>query len=85
MITTKPKRSGWPMAIIAFFVVAILGIITFIIWAVGQDMDLVRAALGAIVPEYAISKATTKRTSPSGERALSEARDEQAFEAVLRN
>lgn len=36
------KRSFWPIAIIGFFVLAILGIVSFIAWAVGQDMDLVR-------------------------------------------
>jgi FlaA1/EpsC-like NDP-sugar epimerase len=35
------------------------------------DADRVRAALGALVPEYAVAHPTpSKRTSPTGERAL---------------
>jgi nitrogen fixation protein FixH len=36
------KRNLWPVAIIAYFAVAILGAVIFVVWAVRQDMDLVR-------------------------------------------
>lgn len=42
MATTTSQRSFWPVAIIGFFAVAILGIAVFITWAVRQNMDLVR-------------------------------------------
>jgi nitrogen fixation protein FixH len=38
---TKPPRNLWPTAITTFFVIAILGIATFITWAVHQGQDLV--------------------------------------------
>ena len=40
---TQPRRSLWPYAIAAYFAVAIIGIVIFITWAVGQNMDLVRS------------------------------------------
>ena len=40
---TQPTRSLWPYAIAAYFAVAIIGIVIFITWAVGQNMDLVRS------------------------------------------
>lgn len=67
----------------------VLGVDNLLDLAGGQDMDLVRAALGALVPEYAnahpAAKSTTKRTAPRGERALSEPRDEALSKHALRN
>ncbi|MDB6037790.1 MAG: nitrogen fixation protein FixH [Verrucomicrobiales bacterium] len=40
-ILARPARSLWPIAITAFFLLAICGVITFINWAVHQNMDLV--------------------------------------------
>ena len=43
MTSPTNKRSFWPVAIISFFVLVILSIVAFIVWAVRQDMDLVRS------------------------------------------
>ena len=40
-VTTK-RRSFWPMAILTYFILAIIGIAIFITFAVRQNMDLVR-------------------------------------------
>jgi nitrogen fixation protein FixH len=41
--TSTPKQfSPWPYAIIGYFIVFVTGVAVFIIWAVTQDMDLVR-------------------------------------------
>src|SRR5947207_839195 len=40
---TKPRRNPWPIAIIAYFAVFISFIVTFIVWASHQRVDLVRA------------------------------------------
>ena len=41
--TTARKRSLWPYAIGGYFCIAITGIVIFIMWALHQNMDLVRA------------------------------------------
>jgi nitrogen fixation protein FixH len=38
----KSTRSLWPLAIAGYFIIAVLGIIVFITWAVRQNQDLVR-------------------------------------------
>ena len=43
MSTTTLRRNPWPIAITAFFIIAILFIVTFIAWAVRQRDDLVSA------------------------------------------
>jgi FlaA1/EpsC-like NDP-sugar epimerase len=46
----------------------------------GTSADLVRAALGGLVPEYAVARPTSPRiTSPRGEVAISERRSEPGF------
>ena len=40
--------------------------------ASGTEMDRVRAALGTLVPEYAVAHPMSKKTAPGGERAISE-------------
>lgn len=40
---SKPSRNLWPASIIGFFVVAILFMTTFVIWAMRQRADLVSA------------------------------------------
>jgi nitrogen fixation protein FixH len=40
-VLVRPCRSLWPVFIAAFFLLAICGVITFITWAVHQNMDLV--------------------------------------------
>ncbi|HTI97705.1 MAG TPA: FixH family protein [Dongiaceae bacterium] len=41
MTTPQPKRSLWPVAITAYFTLAIIFLATFIVWAVHQREDLV--------------------------------------------
>jgi hypothetical protein len=43
MKPTPPPRSLWPLAIITFFIVAVLFLGTFVIWALRQREDLVTA------------------------------------------
>jgi hypothetical protein len=42
-IMTKPRRNPWPIAIIAFFIVFATFIVSFIVFASRQRVDLVRA------------------------------------------
>lgn len=42
-MSSKSSRNPWPIAIIGFFVVAIIFIVSFIVWAVHQREDLVSA------------------------------------------
>ncbi len=42
MKVEKQPRSFWPIAIIGYFIVALIGIVIFISWAVHQNIDLVR-------------------------------------------
>jgi len=55
----------------------------------GTDMELVRAALGDLVPEYAVAHPSSRKTAPRGERVVTEPRehdeDRIEHEATLRN
>jgi nitrogen fixation protein FixH len=55
--------SPWPYAIIGCFAVFITGIVGFIIWAVGQDMELVR-------PDYYEHEILFQRQIDRQKRAL---------------
>lgn len=43
LIVPSPTRSLWPFAISLYFFVAFCGVITFIVWSVHQNQDLVSA------------------------------------------
>ncbi len=41
-MNAPPSRSPWPAAILAFFALAIVAIVSFVVFAAGHGMDLVR-------------------------------------------
>ena len=41
-LPSKPRLNPWPVAIIAYFIVFTAGIVAYIIFSLGQRMDLVR-------------------------------------------
>jgi nitrogen fixation protein FixH len=61
--TAAKPFSPWPYAIIGYFAVFITGIVVFIIWAVRQDMELVR-------PDYYEHEILFQRQIDRQKRAL---------------
>ena len=78
-VLVRSSRSLWPVFITAFFLLAISGVITFITWAVHQNMDLVSGDYYKEEVLYQQQLDNLKRTHQLGgqvsARYLSEARE----------